>query len=145
MPNQHAMSPVAFQANGTEAGFRHYPNGNGVPAPALANGTDGAYFPDTPLSAAVPDFSPGLMAGRNHSSEPLDIETTFSDDEVAHLILVFKAPKGSEDSKPKSPFHGMPSRTFSNGSIDGRSIAEELYDDQRQGRSLANGSHASET
>ncbi|KAK0115152.1 hypothetical protein ONS96_013618 [Cadophora gregata f. sp. sojae] len=145
MPNQHAMSPVAFQANGTDAGFRHYPNGNGVPAPVLANGTDGAYFPDTPLSAAVPDFSPGIMTGRGRPTEPLDIETTFSDEEVAHLTLVFKAPKGSEDSKPKSPFHSMPSRTFSNGSIDGRSIAEELYDDQRQGRSLANGSHASET
>ncbi|KAH7329982.1 hypothetical protein BKA65DRAFT_47309 [Rhexocercosporidium sp. MPI-PUGE-AT-0058] len=145
MPNQHTMSPVAFQSNGTEAGFRPYANGNGVPAPALSNGNGGAYFPETPLSAAVPDFSPGMLPILNNGpSEPLDIETTFSDDEVAHLILVFKAPKGNEDSKPKSPFHGMPSRTFSNGSIDGRSIAEELYDDQRQSRSLVNGSHASE-
>lgn len=137
IPNQHSMSPGAFSPNGAEAGF-HY--GNGIPP--MTNG-NGATYPETPLSAAVPDFAPGLLS-LNGASDPLEAETTFNDDAVANLILVFNAPKGTEGSKPRSPFHGVPSRTFSNGSIDGRSIAEELYDDQRQGRTLTNGSHASD-
>ncbi|KAK2626829.1 hypothetical protein QTJ16_004004 [Diplocarpon rosae] len=139
-PNQHMMSPGTFSPNGTEAGFRPYLNG----AATLPNGNGAAYHHDTPLSASVPDFAPG-MPPLSSLYDPLETETIFNDDEVANLTLVFSAPRGSDNSKLKSTSHGTPTRTFSNGSIDGRSIAEELYDDQRQGRTLENGSHASAT
>ncbi|KAI6713458.1 hypothetical protein PZA11_001341 [Diplocarpon coronariae] len=139
-PNQQMLSPGSFSPNGTEVGFRPHLNG----AATLSNGNGAAYHHETPLSASVPDFAPG-MPSQNGLYDPLETETTFKDDEVANLTLVFSAPKSSDNSKPKSTSPGAPTRTFSNGSIDGRSIAEELYDDQRQGRTSKNGSHASET
>lgn len=138
MPGNHAMSPPPFSPNGTE--FRGY--GNGAPVPPAMNGNGNSYHPETPLSAAVPDFAPGLLPV-NGTPDPLEAETTFSDEEVLNLTLVFAASKGADGSKPKLPFHNASSRTFSNGSIDSRSIAEEI-DDNRQGRALTNGTHASE-
>ena len=139
MPGHHAMSPPPFSPNGTE--FRPY--GYGAPVAPIMNGNGHSYHPETPLSAAVPDFSPGLLPLNGHP-DPLEAETTFSDEEVTNLTLVFAAPKGADDPKPKLPFHNASSRTFSNGSIDGRSIAEEL-DDNRQGRALTNGSRVAES
>jgi la-related protein 1 len=144
MPGHQSMSPQTFPHNGGEP-FRLY--SNGAPVAPLLNGNGNSYAPETPLSAAVPDFAPSLLP-LNGISDPLDAETTFNDDEVGHLRLVFAFPKNTDDTKPKSPFSSAPSRslrTFSNGSIDGRSIAEEIYDDPRQGRALTNGSRVSET
>ena len=134
---QHAMSPPAFSPNGTESSFHTQLNGTGA-APA-ANGNGHNYHPETPLSAAVPDFAPGLLPLDGVSEDPLEAETTFTDEEVLSLTLVFASPKTAGDTKPTSPFRSASSRTFSNGSIDGRSIAEETHDD-RQGRTLTNGS-----
>ena len=130
------MSPPAFSPNGTESSVR--PHGNGVLAASNMNENGNAYHPETPLSAAVPDFAPGLLT-LNVSNDPLE---TFTDDEVTNLTLVFAPPKAADDTKPKTPYHTSASRTFSNGSIDGRSIAEEMIDDGRQGRALTNGSRA---
>jgi la-related protein 1 len=144
MPGHQSISPQTFSHNGGEP-FRPY--GNGIPVAPLLNGHGNNYPPETPLSAAVPDFAPSLPS-LNGMADPLDAETTFNDDEVGHLRLVFAFPKSIDDSKPKSPFSSAPSRssrTFSNGSIDGRSIAEEIYDDPRQGRTLTNGSRVPET
>ena len=136
LANQHPLSPTTFTQNGATP----YTNGVGMHvSSAQYNGNGNNYASDTPLSAAVIDFTPGQIP-LNGAPDLLEAETTFSDDEVSHLTLVF-LPKGNKDgSKPKSPFHGS-SRTFSNGSIDGRSIAEELFDDLRQGRAQTNGSH----
>lgn len=138
MPNNHAISPPPFSPNGTD--FRNY--GKGAPVAPILNGNGSSYHPETPLSAAVPDFAPGLLPV-NDAPDPLEAETTFSDEEVSNLTLVFTAPHRSGDSKPK-PFHSASSRTFSNGSIDSRSIAEEV-DEARQGRALTNGSRTAET
>jgi la-related protein 1 len=100
------------------------------------NGNSIGHHPETPLSAAVPDFAPGLPP-INGTSDSME-EETFSDEEVAALMLV-------TSPKTNIPFHGASSRTFSNGSIDGSSIAEEIHDTYRQGRTLTNGSRASET
>ncbi|TVY81575.1 putative HTH La-type RNA-binding protein [Lachnellula suecica] len=137
MPGNHAMSPPPFSPNGSE--FR--PFGNGAPVAPVMNGNGNHYHPETPLSAAVPDFAPGLMP-MNGTQDPLEAEVTITDEEVLGLTMVFN-PNGADDSKPKIPFHNASSRTFSNGSIDGRSIAEEI-DDSRQGRPLTNGSRAAE-
>ena len=142
MQGHHAVSPPAFSPNGTESSFRPY--GNGASMTPVLNGNGTNYNPETPLSAAVPDFSPGLLP-LNNMADPLESETTFTDEEVANLKLVFAPQKGNDDSKPKVPFHNPSSRTFSNGSIDGRSIAEEIHDDLRQGRTLTNGSRGPDT
>ncbi|KAF8858120.1 hypothetical protein BDZ45DRAFT_407865 [Acephala macrosclerotiorum] len=143
IPGHHAMSPLTFSPNGA-APPTFTPYANGMPAAPTMNG-NGAFHPETPLSAAVAEFSPSPFP-INGSSDPLEAETTFHDHEVANLTLVFARPKSNDDPKPKLPFHNSLSRTFSNGSIDGRSIAEELHDDSRQSRSLINGNtHASET
>ena len=142
MPSLHSMSPPAFSPNGTESTFR--PFGNGAPVAPLANGNGLSYHPETPLSAAVPDFSPGLLP-LNGPLDPLEAEVTFHDDEVAHLTVVFTLQRSHDDPKSKTPFHNASARTFSNGSIDGRSIAESLHENPRQGRTLTNGSRAAET
>ncbi|PQE11223.1 La domain family protein [Rutstroemia sp. NJR-2017a BVV2] len=145
MPGQELGSP-GFAPNGNETAFRY---GNGVVPPPAVNGNGNHYPAETPLSAAVPDFAPGLMPlnGATLSMpDPLESETTFTDEEVENLNLVFaQAAQKSNDSKPpKVPYHTSASRTFSNGSIDGRSITEELYESERQGRAQVNGNHANE-
>lgn len=144
MAGHHSISPPAFSPNGTETSFR--PFGNGMPVAPISNGNgNGAgYHPETPLSAAVPDFAPGLLP-LNGAVDPLEAEVTFHDDEAAHLTVVFTPQRSHDDSKTTTPFHNASSRTFSNGSIDGRSIAEGLHDNPRQGRTMTNGSRGAET
>ena len=141
MPSLHSMSPPAFSPNGTESSFR--PFANGAPVAPVANGNGLGYHPETPLSAAVPDFSPSLPP-LNGPLDPLEAEVTFHDDEVTHLTVVFTLQRNHDDPKTKTPFHNASARTFSNGSIDGRSIAEGLHENPRQGRTLTNGSRAAE-
>ncbi|KAG9232171.1 hypothetical protein BJ875DRAFT_93411 [Amylocarpus encephaloides] len=141
LSGHQSLSPPPFSPIGTEASFR--PFGNSVPTTPHLNGNGHAYHPETPLSAAVPDFAPGLMAV-NGTNDPLEAENTFSDEEIANLTLVFAPPKPMDETQPKTPYHTAASRTFSNGSIDGRSVAEEIQDDTRQGRTLTNGSRVPE-
>ena len=83
----------------------------------------------TPLSAAVSDFSPSARSTNQHNLPAPDSSTqsinVFTDVQVDNLnILVRKSTIPAAASFP--PFHTSSSRTFSNGSIDGRSINEEL-------------------
>ncbi|KAL3420715.1 La domain-containing protein [Phlyctema vagabunda] len=143
MPGQHAMSPPPFSPNGTEPYFAPL---RGAPAPMLANGNgngNGHFQPETALSAAVPAFAPGSLS-HNVVPDPLEAEMTFTDDEVHKLTLVYSSNKSNEDPKPK-PFHNASSRTFSNGSIDTKTLDE--LNDNRSGRTMTNGngSHGTET
>lgn len=131
-PSQLPMSP-----NGTESGFPFQINGAPM-APAM-NGNGHSRHPETSLSANVPVFEPV-----NGVSDPLEDETTFSDEQVAELTLVYQSPKGNDKSSPSNRFHSASSRTFSNGSIDGKSVMEEIHENHRQGRTLTNGSRTSE-
>ena len=101
--------------------------------------TNGSYA-DTnqpPLSAAVSEFSPSV---RSHTSrrfaspDPRSHETkAFTDDDVQHLQILVRQPINSVHP----PFHSASSRTFSNGSIDGRNLNDELSSlVERQPRSL---------
>jgi la-related protein 1 len=137
LASPHAMSP-AFSPTSTDP-FR--PFANGAPLVPM-NGNGGLFHPETLLSAAVPDFAPGALPV-NGVVDPLEAETTFFDDDVANLKLVFATPKGSENTK-QTPHHNASARTFSNGSIDGRAVTEDIQED-RQGRGLTNGSHVPET
>ncbi|KAA8566812.1 hypothetical protein EYC84_009911 [Monilinia fructicola] len=144
IPGQELGSP-AFGPGGND--YMRY--GNGAVQAPVANGNGGHYHEDTPLSAAVPNFTPGLLPLNGTAvptPDPLATETTFTDEQVENLHLVFsQASYKTSDQKPaRHPYHHSSSRTFSNGSIDGRSINEELYE-ERQGRSLINGSHPQES
>lgn len=134
MPGQ-SMSPTSFPSNGAE-NFRPYTNGASMPT-SQANGFGDNYHSDTPLSAAVPDFAPA-QPYLNGAPDSLEAENNFNDNEVLNLTLVFLPKSNDDGSQPKSPFTNP--RTFSNGSIDGRSIAQELSSDPSQGRPLTNGS-----
>jgi la-related protein 1 len=122
------MSPPPFSPNGTESSFQNYANHG----PTM-NGN--SLHPEIPLSAAVADFSPGVSGLKSFSSSLAD---SFSDEEVEALMIVVTS------SKSHTPFRSTTSRTFSNGSIDRYPIADEENDSLRQGRTLANGSRASE-
>ncbi|KAI9644463.1 hypothetical protein NHQ30_006484 [Ciborinia camelliae] len=140
MPGQEMGSPT-FSPGGTE--YMRY--GNGAVQAPLANGNGNPYHEDTPLSAAVPNFTPGLLP-LNGTPDPLESETTFTDEQVENLNLVFSQPshKTSDQKPARHPYHSSSSRTFSNGSIDGRSLNEESHE-ERQGRPLVNGSHPQES
>ena len=114
-------------------------------APSTVHSTDSnslmnGNYPDTnqpPLSAAVSEFTPSVRShtGRRLASpDPRSHETkAFTDDDVQHLQILVRQPINS--SNP--PFHSASSRTFSNGSIDGRNLNDELSSfAERQPRSL---------
>ncbi|QSZ30380.1 hypothetical protein DSL72_004903 [Monilinia vaccinii-corymbosi] len=144
IPGQELGSPV-FSPGGSD--YVRY--GNGAVQAPLANGHGNHYHEDTPLSAAVPNFTPGLLPLNGSAvptPDPLASETTFTDEQVENLNLVFsQASHKTSDQRPaRHPYHHSSSRTFSNGSIDGRSVHEGLFE-ERQGRSLVNGSHPQES
>lgn len=120
------------------------PSVQGVPQ-KLPNGeiTD-AQITQTPLSAAVPDFAPGLPLLNNHVLSQLEpqtpVENSFSDEQVESLMIVIRKPV--TPATPFTPPSLASLRTFSNGSIDGRTISDELcsYAD-RQLVSSTNGDH----
>ena len=90
------------------------------PAP-LTNGNH------PPLSAAVSEFSPSahshvtrrFASPDSHSHQDAK---PFPEEEIPQLSILVRQPLNS----PLPPFHSASSRTFSNGSIDGRSISDEL-------------------
>lgn len=109
----------------------------------MANGNiSDAPVTQTPLSAAVPDFAPG-MPSLNTRGLPLDADShgasSFTDEQVESLMIVVRKPVNPSAPLPP-PFHSQSSRTFSNGSIDGRTIHDELFKlEERQSRPTTNG------
>ncbi|KAI4280352.1 MAG: hypothetical protein L6R38_004535 [Xanthoria sp. 2 TBL-2021] len=119
------------------------------PSKPRVNGNVNADIPaQTPLSATVPDFAPRLTVLGN--SEPMlsensqSLENSFTDEQVDLLMIVVRKPLKTP-AQMSPPFHSASSRTFSNGSIDGRTIASELaaHDESRMPPSV-NGNGASE-
>ena len=93
-------------------------------------GSDGA---DTstiraPLSASVSEFSPSVRRSKSRSFSQPDSQmqgtSVFTDEQVDNLNVLVRKPVTTTPTRPH--FHSSSSRTFSNGSIDGRSINEEL-------------------
>lgn len=113
---------------------------------AMNGSPDDIPVSQTLLSAAVPDFSPG-MSSLNARGFSLDHRShnasSFTDEQVDSLMIVVRKPVNP--SNPLPPFHSASSRTFSNGSIDGQTISNELSRfDERQSRSKVNGDTTSE-
>lgn len=94
----------------------------------VSNVADASAF-QTPLSAAVSEFSPSVRSPNSRSFSQPDSQapgtSVFTDEQVDNLNIVVRKPVTA--TTPTRPhFHSSSSRTFSNGSIDGRSINEEL-------------------
>ena len=100
----------------------------------------------TPLSAAVPDFTPGLQPANGTAMSTLEPppKNSFSDEQVESLMIVIRKPHTSTTSS-RPPFPSAASRTFSNGSIDGSTLCDEIPSpkDKNQGTSF-NGEHTPE-
>ena len=115
---------------------------------AMTNGNiSGTPVTQTPLTAAVPDFAPGLPS-LNTRGLSLDATShgasSFTDEQVESLMIVVRKPVNPMAPLPP-PFHSQTSRTFSNGSIDGRTIHDELSkSEERQPRSTFNGDTSSD-
>ena len=91
-----------------------------TPAMPMANGFHSSA--KIPLSAAVSEFSPAVRSTgpRNFSSpDPYS-------QEMEKLNITFRAKPADAAASDLPPFHAASSRTFSNGSIDGNSISQEL-------------------
>ena len=82
-----------------------------------------------PLSATVSEFSPSLRPSNFRSFSTPDSQlpgtSVFTDEQVDNLMIFFRIPV-TTTTAARPHFHSSSSRTFSNGSIDGRSIHEEL-------------------
>lgn len=119
-----------------------------APSSVISSGITDAHLTQTPLSAAVPDFSPGIppvngngMTSLNSHSRELN---AFTDEQVDSLVIVVRK-QGNTTSPSRAPLRMAPSRTFSNGSIDGRTITDEMHkSDERQPSPLRNGNTGSE-
>lgn len=125
------LSPRSNASSGT-AEFPPYQSLNAI-APSTTSATahepmiNGNYTStQTPLSAAVSEFSPSAhshTSRRFASPDPRSGDTKpFTDEDVQHLQIFVRQPINSAIPQ----FHSASSRTFSNGSIDGRNIPEEL-------------------
>lgn len=128
---------------------------NGVLPPFVAAGpttttngdpVDGSLV-HTPLSAAVPDFAPAIPRASNRAISPSDSgsprTSAFTDEQVESLMIVVRKPLNSSTSPP--PFPSASSRTFSNGSIDSRTLNDDLArSGERQSRSVTNGENGLE-
>lgn len=142
MVNQRhpGMSPPLFSPNGSELAFRPYMTGPSIQMSGTALFGEYGRQTESPLSAAVPDFSPGVPI--NEKSAYPETEVTFTDLEVEQLIIVYNQ-QDNRDSKVKAPYHTAASRTFSNGSIDSRAINEEITELQNH-QSQTSGNQVSE-
>ena len=104
--------------------------------PTINGAVDGDIPVQTPLSAAVPDFAPRLSVLGNAapmvSEKDQLMQNSFTDEQVDLLMIVVRKPL-KNPAQVSPPFHSASSRTFSNGSIDGRTIASELttYDESQ--------------
>ena len=98
--------------------------------------TNDTFTSQAPSTAAVSDFAPGITPTNPEDFLPAEsfepMESTFTDEQVDGLMILVRKQYNSSASVPP-PFHTASSRTFSNGSIDSRTITNEhLIFDERQ-------------
>lgn len=147
-PEERSMTSPKSNTMGKPDSVQYQPINGIVPAPAynpVVPAAQGLNSPvtKTPLSAAVSEFSPSARSNSSRTYTATDNHSQgtkiFTDAQVDNLhILVRKQLNRATSSPP--PFHSSSSRTFSNGSIDGRSINDELFKfTERQARPLTNG------
>jgi len=131
--DRQSLSPRS-SAIGNPMDIQYHSLNGMAPSSGQGHTTAGSIIVDasatrTPLSAAVSEFSPSVRAN-NHGNLPTpDVHTqstsVFTDAQVENLHILVRKPLNAAASVPP-PFHSSSSRTFSNGSIDGRSIHDEV-------------------
>lgn len=124
-PSAVANSVENFQFQSLDSVAPQYGQAGPIGDP---NGADASTI-RAPLAAAVSEFSPSVRPSESRSFSQTDSQapgtSVFTDEQVDNLnIVVRKAVTTTTPTRPH--FHSSSSRTFSNGSIDGRSINEEL-------------------
>ena len=114
-------------------------------APPTINGNlNTAPVIQTPLSATVPEFLPTLPQSNGNLVPSTHFADSFTDEQVENLMIVVRKPV-NPSTPLLPPFASAASRTFSNGSIDGRTMNEELLRlEERQQGSKLNGAVATE-
>lgn len=115
-----------------------------IPSSVVSSNINDGHSTQTSLSAAVPDFSPAMLPANDVRMPPVHSQppalSTFTDEQVDSLVIVIRK-QGTGTTSSRPPFHMASSRTFSNGSIDGRTIAEEMLGPvERQTSPSRNGS-----
>lgn len=147
--DRQGMSPSAAASNGPSEPMQYQPLEGVAPssgqAAAAAPDTNGNYTSasPTPLSAAVPEFSPSVRSTGNRGFSTPDHHSPganiFTDEQVDNLNVLVRRPVNAA-TVTIPPFHSSSSRTFSNGSIDGRTINDELSRfAERQSQTTTNG------
>ena len=123
---QYAVQPISFNGQGS------------------ASQVNDSQITQTPLSAAVPDFTPSLQPLNNQSLQNLEMQTelenTFSDQQVESLKIVIRKPVNP--TALVRPLFPTGSRSFSNGSLDPRNILREVADlshEEQQSATHTNG------
>ena len=147
LDDRQAISPHA-NSNGIPLDQPQYQTFNGAETPfgpAVASAASNNVEPSVtqpPLSAAVSEFSPSVRSGLGSVSTPEPSSqgtSVFTDAQADQLNILVRTP-GYPATSTIPPFHSTSSRTFSNGSIDGRSINEELTRyAEHQSRPVVNG------
>ena len=142
-------SPIQMSEDAPNHQIRDGMGPSFVPAAAAAapitNGsTSGTSSTQTPQLGAVPDFAPEIPQTNGQKFSSLGPSShsasSFTDEQVDSLVIVVGQPMNPVAAPPPPPFASASSRTFSNGSIDGRTISEELLkSEDRQPRPRANG------
>ncbi|KAI9891814.1 MAG: hypothetical protein M1814_002379 [Vezdaea aestivalis] len=126
----YGMMPNYGSTPGNDMGMHAPPNGDGS-------------YPPTPFSAAAPDFAPSFLPvngnGTGPSGPPQIQEDKYTNDQINYLRIMTRDPEPQNDTD--HPLRLPAARTFSNGSIDSRSIAAEMRrdDEESPSRPPANG------
>lgn len=137
-----SQAPVIDDGLSKQEGFNP-PFGSNEPGSTINGNISGAPVMQTPVSAAVPDIASSLTPTSGHGLSPLDPHaqkvSSFTDEQVESLMIICRKAVNTSTPQPP-PFVSAASRTFSNGSIDGRTINEELARfDEHQSRPAING------
>ena len=122
--SKNVMSPTTHLMN--QPSMEHsMSNGNGVPGHSQINESK---ITQTPLSAAVPDFTPSLQPLGNPSVQPLEMpmeaEDTFSDQQVDNLMIIIGKP-GSRETSVSSPVPLASPGAVSNGASEQKTTLDE--------------------
>ena len=125
-PNSNNMPDmVNFQSMNHVPSSQVNPSPDRAPTAQVADKTT----TQTPLSAAVADFTPSLQPVRSWTLSPLDAqaqrENSFSDEQIESLMIVIRKP-ASSTTVQRALFNKSIPRTFSNGLNEGRMISEEM-------------------
>ena len=134
--DRQEVSPRPYALTSTIDSYQ-YPSLGTVPPPAFGqaapiaspttNPADNCI--QTPLSAAVSDFSPAIRPANNGGLPTSDGHShIFTDQQVENLNILVRKPMSTAiaSASMRPTLNASSSRTFSNGSIDGRSINDEL-------------------